>query len=220
MDISSIFSGILIGKDTSGNFKPSSEGLAVRTTPDGRFFSMTSDHKQLLDVTELTLDGGEAYVYRLPITRKELKPGDLIITSENPFSVLFIEQVHQNGEVRGLDPSTSRIYTYTPKVSLFSEAPLYVKVVSLLDGLDQGAAGEGILSLLLLGNKGDSPNSDNALRTVLLIRALGGKSADKKLLPLLLLTGNKSEGLETILLLHALGETTAFGSLFGPAPRK
>jgi len=221
MNINSILNGIKIGKDISGNFKPSFEGLAVRTTADGKFFSMNKAHKQLVDVSDLTLDGGEAYVYRLPVTKNELKPGDLIITSEeNPFRVLFIEQVHPNGEIKGLDPSTSLISEYTPQANLFIDITLYVKVVSLLGGFDQDEGAEGILPLLLLGSKGDNASPDNPLNTLLLVKALGGKTADKKLLPLLLLSGSKSEGLETVLLLHALGGTSAFGSLFSARAKK
>lgn len=36
MDLKSIFGGVLIGRDTSGNVKPSIKGLAVRVA-DGKF---------------------------------------------------------------------------------------------------------------------------------------------------------------------------------------
>src|SRR5262245_43015815 len=101
MNISSILNGIAIGKDTSGNFKLTPEGLAVRTTPSGKFVVSKGD--QLLDVTDLTFDGGETFVYRLPVQRKDLKPGDIVITAENPLEVLFVRQVHQNGRLTGLD---------------------------------------------------------------------------------------------------------------------
>ena len=46
MDLKSLFGGITIGKDTSGNFKLSfgfdQTGLAVRA-PDGQFFGFTKD---------------------------------------------------------------------------------------------------------------------------------------------------------------------------------
>ena len=44
------------------------------------------------------------------------------------------------------------------------------------------------------------------MSTFFIIEALGGKTADKKLLPLLLLAGAKSESLQTIMLMRAFGE--------------
>jgi hypothetical protein len=123
MNISSILNGISIGKDSSGNFKPSIEGLAVRTTADGKFFCLTKEHK-LLDVSDLTFDNADPFVYRIPVSKEGLKPGDLIITSENPFNVLFVKTVHQSGEIKGIDPATSRIVEYT-HLAIFSSTNPY-----------------------------------------------------------------------------------------------
>ena len=58
MDLKSVFGGITIGKDISGNFKLSfgfdQTGLAVRA-PDGQFFGFTKD-AGLTNVTDVTLD--------------------------------------------------------------------------------------------------------------------------------------------------------------------
>jgi hypothetical protein len=52
-----------------------------------------------------------------------------------------------------------------------------------------------------------SGESDSSLTTLLLMQSLGGgQNADmSKLLPLLLLKGNKGDGLESLLLMQALG---------------
>src|SRR5258708_5651549 len=161
MNIGSILNGISIGKDTSGNFKLTPEGLAVRTTADGKFFVNKKD--RLLDVSDLTFDGAENYVYRLPVQRDDVKAGDLIITSENPFGVLFVHSVHNDGGVKGLDPGIRQEIEYVPPTNVIVDVQLYVKVVSLLDGLVLGTGSDALLPLLLLGSQGGSANPDDTL---------------------------------------------------------
>lgn len=201
MDIQSLLSGVALGKDTSGNFKPSIKGLAVRR-PDGKF--VVHDGQQMLDVSDLTLDGADNFIYRLPM--QSVKQGDVIITSDSPFSVLFVQDVSDNGKLSGLDPHTNTVVEYIPPANLLN-IHFFVKVVSLLDGLAGDMERDNLLPLLLLNNK-----SNDGLTTVLLMQALGGTSLDSKnLLPLLLLLGNKNDSnktgdsLTTLLLLQTFG---------------
>jgi hypothetical protein len=131
MNLNSILNGVSIGKDTSGNFKLSLEGLAVRTS-DGKFLAVKKD--RLLDVSELTLDGADGFVYRLPVQKRDVERGDLIITSENPFSVVFVDGVENDGSVKGVDPGTHERVEYIPPTNVLVDVHLYVKVVSLLGG--------------------------------------------------------------------------------------
>ncbi|HMG68790.1 MAG TPA: hypothetical protein VK588_13925, partial [Chitinophagaceae bacterium] len=129
MNLQSIFGSIAIGKDSSGNFKQSAYGIAAKTENNkfiARQFSKKATNKKdkgnhgraaggdetiekavtgFIDVTDLTLDGTETLFYRVPVKIKDLVPHqDMIIRSDNPFSVLFVEEV--DGDViSGYDPS-------------------------------------------------------------------------------------------------------------------
>jgi hypothetical protein len=219
MNLQSIFGGIAIGKDLTGNFRQSLKGLAVRRTDD-KFVTLDGDFP--IEISDFTFDGTEQYVYRLPV--QNVKPGDIVITSESPLKVLFVREVEPNGRLVGLDPCGIEI-NYTPTTNLFNMR-FFVTVVSILDGLSESVGGgaEGLLPLLLLSNKGGSRDTDN-LTTLLMLQTLGGSSlGNNNLLPLLLLNGG-SDALETMLLLNAQGNAgNPFGNLLGnsasPEPRK
>jgi hypothetical protein len=213
MNLQSIFGGISIGKDTTGNFRSSLKGLAVRASPGGEF--LTLDGKNLVDVSDLTIEGTEQYVYRLPV--QSVKAGDLIITSESPFAALFVQEVvRADGHLLGLDPYNLQV-EYTPPTNLFN-VRFFVTVVSLLD-LNGPIGAQNLLPLLLLGNKGDNSGMDG-LTTILLLQALGGTAfGEDNLLPLLLF-GGAGDALETMLLLQAQrGGKNPFESLSSNEPR-
>lgn len=245
MDMQTLLGGVALGKDTSGNFKPSMKGLAVRR-PDGKFY--VHDGQQMLDVNDLTLDGADNYIYRLPV--QSVKQGDLIITSDSPFSILYVQDVSKEGQLSGLNPYTNTVEQYIPPANLLN-IHFFVKVVSLLDGLAGDRESDNLLPLLLLsnksndgltplllmqalggtslesknllplllllGNKNDSSKTGDSLTTLLLLQAFGGKALDSNNMLLLLLLGdNKSDGLETLLLMQALeGNKNPFTGLLG-----
>src|SRR5215510_10481394 len=100
MSLDSIFGSVAIGKDTSGNFKLSPYGLAVRSGPDSRFIARRRD--ELVDVTDITFAGTENLIYRIP--KRTPSEEDIIIRSDNPFSVLFVDNADDPARVRGTDP--------------------------------------------------------------------------------------------------------------------
>src|SRR6266487_2094120 len=213
MDFKSIFGGIAIGKDISGNFKLSFKGLAIRASDD-KFVAKDGD--QFLDVTDLTLDGTENFVYRLPV--QNVNNGDVVIMSENPFTVMFVQNVDQDGTtISGYVPQTGTIESWFPTTNVLN-VQFFVKVVSLLDGLGGDNTGaNNLLPLLLLGKRGNGSNSDDSLTALLMLQAFGGKTLDgNNLLPLLLLSGSKGDGLETLLLMQGLGGgKNSLGNLLG-----
>ena len=216
MDTKAIFGRVRIGKDTSGNFKLSFKGLAVRTE-DGKFFAKDGDH--MLDVSDLTLDGAEGYIYRLPV--QSVKPGDLIITSENPFDVLFVQAVGEDGGLSGLDPRNNTVVDYVQPTNLFN-VQFFVKVVSLVDVLGGNTANEQLLPFLLLANRSERGRTDDSLTTLLMLQALGGNPLDGNslLLPLLLMDG-KSDALEMFFLMQVLGGSKSpLADLFGQPPAR
>lgn len=209
MDLKTMFGGVSIGKETSGNIKPSIRGLAVKVA-DGKYVARDGDG--FLDVGGFVFDGGDKYVYRLPVNEQQVEPGDLLVMSDSPFQTLFVKSV-KDGTIVGLDPASGSVVEYVPHTNMFG-LTFFVKAVSLIDNLGAGSgSGSGIdlLPLLLLSNDGGgmsgSGDGDSGLTTLLLLQSLGGgQTTDiNKLLPLLLLKGNKGDGLESLLLLQALG---------------
>jgi hypothetical protein len=206
MDFKSIFGDISIGRETSGNIRPSIKGPAVRIA-DGTFVAQDGDG--LLDVSGFVFDGGEKFVYRLPVNEQQIERNDLLIISDSPFQALFVKEVKQ-GTIVGLNPQSSSLIEYVPHGNIFG-FKLFVKVVSLIDRLGSSAGDTDLLPLLLLGDSDHSTSGDDAspLTMLLLLQTLGGdrgQSLDmNKLLPLLLLKGAKGDGLESLLMLQALG---------------
>lgn len=219
MNLRTIFGGVAIGKDTSGNIKPSVKGLAVKVS-DTKF--VVRDGDSLLDVDGFVIDGGDRYVYRMPVKPDQVEAGDLLITSDDPFHALFVKAVgkSKNGTIRALDPRTSTEVDYIPQTNMFG-VRFFVKAISLVEGLGGGGA-DNLLALLALsegglgglgggaaagaaGGAAGGAGGDDNLATLLLLQGFGGKAVDiNKLLPFLLLKG-KGDSLETILLLQALG---------------
>jgi hypothetical protein len=208
MNLTSILNGISIGKDTTGNFRLCPEGLAVRTVADGKFF--VAKNEGLLDVSDLTIDGAENFVYRVPVRPNDVRKGDLIVTSENPFSVLFVDTVDSNGVLSGVDPGEQERSEHVPTTNLLIGSPLYVKVICLIDTGSFGKGKESLLPFLLLG--AGSPGSNSDLVTTLLIsQALRGKGMDSKLLELLLLKDGTSGSVDNLLVLSLIGGTPLSG---------
>jgi len=116
MNVQSLFGGASIGKDVSGNFKVSLKGLAVRATPEGKFVTKDGDH--FLDVTDLTLDGTERFIYRLPVPSVE--PGDVVVMSDTPFATMFVQHVAEDGTLEGYVPQTSTTERYVATVNLLN----------------------------------------------------------------------------------------------------
>ena len=217
MNTQSLFGSVAIGKDTSGNFKQSVYGLAVRSGLQGRYIARRDG--ELVDVTDLTFDGTENLIYRFPKKHPTPKK-DIIIRSDIPFSVLFVEEVSADGKVKGLDPATGEIQEYRPVTNLLN-IHFFVAAVGPenLIGGDEDDDAKELLPLLLLGNQGTGTQTADPLTTVLLLRSLGSKEIDSKVLPMLLLlrgaaTGgssnqgagaNPADPLTSILLLRSVG---------------
>jgi hypothetical protein len=212
MDLKAIFGGISVGKDNSGNIKPSIKGLAVKVA-EGNFVAREGD--KLVDVGGFVFDGGEKFIIRLPVTAEQVVPGDLLVLADEPFQALFVTEISA-ALIAGLNPQTSTRLEYVPRSNMFG-LNLLVKVVSLLENFGAGSAID-LLPLLLMGDGGLGGDDDSGLSTLLLLQSLGGGAPSTdltKLLPLLLLKGGKGDGLESLLMLQALGLN--LGNLGAPA---
>jgi hypothetical protein len=160
MDASSILGGIGIGKDTSGNFRLSPAGLAVRS--GNRW--VVNQNNQLLDVTGLTIDSVQNVVVRVPT--QQVAAGDIIVLSDNPFNVLFVQSVDANGHLHGLELNSSQVVEYVPNNNLLG-VQIFVKVVNLAQLFNANLGGNNLLPLLFL-------TQGNGIDSLLLAGALGG----------------------------------------------
>lgn len=229
----SIFGGVAIGKDTSGNLKLSVRGLAAQNPNTHRFILVgtTGGEKGPIDVTELILPSADKYIYRLPVTADNVMQGDIIVKSDSPFNVIFVDKVDDGGRaVHGVELITSDRVVYLPPATFFGPR-LFVKAVSIFDlfglhhpgtGTSGTAAGTpmgidpNFLFLLTMGDTGStsvgsgggSGSKNDPLAELLLLQSLAGNRADlSRLIPLLLLRGQGGDSLETILLLQSLQQS-------------
>jgi hypothetical protein len=199
MNLQSLFGGIAIGRDNSGNFRPSLKGVAVRIEKN-RFVGL--DNGELLDVTSFTFDNADDIVYRIPI--KDPCGGDLIVISDSPLRAVFVQEVLENGHLKGLDPINSAVIDYAPIANLL-KVKFYVKVMSLVDVM--GKTDEDKLLLLSLLAKGDGrAGFGENLLPLLLVQLSGGKVLDHDLMRLLLMrsAGTSAGGAAEVLLLQHL----------------
>jgi hypothetical protein len=232
-DLKSIV-GVQIGRDKTNNFVASFNGLAVRTW-DGRYVVPTLDanhETQLLDVTCLTLPI-DPFAFRVPVS--VVHPGDLIVTSDSPFSVLFVETASEgsppSNHIRGLVPGRKEVVEYVPPKNVFNFT-VFVKVFSIFDFFSLtgsppstifGGGGNLLPFLLLCLCKGDKTKSDSFLPALLASQAFGTVGGTgtvggfgTNLLPLLLLSDcGDNSGLETLLLFQGLAGGTFPGLGFG-----
>ena len=190
---SQLLSGLFpvqIGWDVSGVFVMSLYGLAVMR-PDGR--AVVHRKGELLDVTlfllpQLSTSLPGAGVLRTPV--QEVETGELIVTSDNPLSLLYVLERKEDA-LRGLDPFTGQIVHYSPPLSPFLNYS--VRVQSLFsrffsekegpkvpEGAEQyywrdrhNSSLRSLLPLLLLCSQGQTASS--SLMTFLVIQALEGR---------------------------------------------
>jgi len=219
MDASSVLGGITIGRDTSGNFRLSPAGLAVRF--GDRW--VVNENGQLRDVTGLTIESIQNVVVRIPSQR--VAAGDVVVLSDNPLNVLFVQNVDQNGHLHGLELESSQVVEYVPTNNILGMAVL-VRAVNLAQAFNPPPGGGGgrnprannLLPLLLLsgGNGGDK-----IADALLLSSALGGQQQPQNIANLLPLLFLRSQGgaLDSLLLAGAFGGgNDVLANLFNPGP--
>jgi hypothetical protein len=157
-------------------------GIAVQTG-DGGY--VANDGRQMVDVTDFVINGSQDYVYRVPTTR--LYPGDLVVTSDSPLATLFVQDIREDGRIRGIDPLTNRVQIYVRPTNIFNLS-FFVKVVGVLDIFTRRDDDDlsALLSGLLLSGGSQGIGLDNPLVAVLLIQALSGDRDQDDILPLLI----------------------------------
>jgi len=104
-DLGTLFGGVQIGRDTSGQFALTRDGRLAVLRPNGTYASMMHDNvDQLVDVTPLVLAGVDPMVVRIPVRLSQLNRGNLIIVSDAPFSPLLVLKPPEANRIAALDP--------------------------------------------------------------------------------------------------------------------
>lgn len=205
-----------VGRDTSGNFSLSYKGMAVRTDCN-RFvaFKAKKDHPEdvcLFDMTGLTLPGCDCLVYRVPVTYKQIKPGNFILISDCPFEVLYVTEVSGStggsdcdGPLKGITASGEVRTVFLP--AQLGDCARYTRIFSVLDalGLKPGEMSENeiaFVAAVLCCPPGCRSSSGDFLS------ALVAEDLSKSLLHgrrlRLLIALQQSQCLETLILTRAL----------------
>jgi hypothetical protein len=115
--LTSLLGGVAIGLDTSGAFVMTGMGVAV-ARPDGTCVTLDVESGLLVDVTALVIAGFNPWVVRVPVPTTAVRRGDIVITSDNPLSLLYA-LAREAGSLVALDPFTEQIVRYAPALNLF-----------------------------------------------------------------------------------------------------
>lgn len=207
-----------VGKETSGLVVQSFLGLAVGADKQGPFFAYDQTERKIVDVNGCVVQGADQFLYRIAVEKPDdLKPGDVIITSDTPTSSLVVVKI-DNDHVHGWDPKTQNCVEYCPPTNFFG-CRWFIVVVSLIGRL-VGHGDKCKMAALLSMLSQSSGSTDDPLMPLLLMQMLGtdrGERApnDNLLRLLLLLRSLKSEGSQPLLLALLLGGGGALSSLFG-----
>jgi hypothetical protein len=251
MDFNSLLGGLYAGADTTGKIAFSFNGLAVQNE-EGRYLAYEQDpegaeYDRLVDVTEAIIDGLKNFLFWFPVEPEDIVRSNLFVVSgPDPLFYFAKGPVNKHGIVDVLDPQTLTSTTYVAPDNLlgfqFFNMATSLVPVNGIGGLGIGGRGTGgdidektFLLLTLLNNNADN----NALTTLFLLRALGGRRRALpelgsrypgrkrgrgglgSILPLLLLSGQQggtSNALLPFLLAENLEEEEEEEEARGPEP--
>src|SRR5262245_58394922 len=121
------------------------QALACRPAPSQPAGAACSQAERGAARLSLALDGRRRWgrvgpsrdgmIFKLPTTT--VKQGDVIVTSENPFSAVFVEEVGNDGQVQVLNPAISSSVRYVQPFNLFGQR-FFVKATNLLESFGSG----------------------------------------------------------------------------------
>ncbi len=181
--------GVQYGRDTSGNFALSFDGLAVRTS-DNRFVVFKKEEKtpvRLLDVTGFTLATCDEFVYRVPV--RTPSAGQLLLRSDCPFEVVYVEEF-TGKKVKGVLASGEEVNYLQPE--RLGECTQYVRIATALElSGDEHKLNLGLLTTLLCQRSACDPLSNAVVGAVISQLVQGAEPEERESIAqqLLLLTG-------------------------------
>jgi hypothetical protein len=175
-DITSLFGGVAIGKDTSNKFKLSLNGLAIQVS-DTSYRAYDPKKQDLLDAITFDLAGASNLIYRVPVPVHQLKKGDIIIVKDQPFTAYFVVDDPAKGAKAISVMSPDGIATeYYPPISQVGElgSAFVVRVTSPIGRPGAEFPLEKLLPFLVLSDKtGSGGSGQDLLSTLALANYLG-----------------------------------------------
>ena len=168
-NMNNIFNNFSFGRYNGDEVRYSFKGLSYRTK-DNRFISYDREKKDLIDVTEFTINENN-FLYLLPVSIKDVKAGDIIkVNSE----FLIVEKVQKDSnKIEVICPSDRQIKIIIPEKNIFG-FDFVSKIVSILD--------ENILG---------TPDKDNPFGNNFLMYVMMQENFSKnEMLPLLMMSNS------------------------------
>lgn len=143
-DAPTAYSDFPIGKDTTGNFTLSYKGIAIRSdcnryTAFHKRSNRPNERVRLYDVTGLTIPGCDCFIYRVPVKYEHVNRGDLLLISDCPFQVLYVE-AKEDDRISGITSSGEEI-RYLPPIRL-GDCSRFIRIFSVLDAIGPKKATE------------------------------------------------------------------------------
>src|SRR5262249_30353339 len=148
------------GKDTTGNFKQTLIGIAVKGADS--FFNIIHDGGRIEKLTDVFgIPGADDYIFRIPVLLEDLRKDDLLVLDDDnqggKFKCLLYEGKGDKGGITGWVQDGTLVTQALPD-TIFG-VPVYAKVVGLLDGLLDKKEIAGITPILTAMNPGTPPAS-------------------------------------------------------------
>ncbi len=200
-DSMNLFKNFDFGSCENDNVKMSMYGIAVKNA-NGTWVSYDAKSENVVDVDILNFDA--KYLYKMPVTIKDVKVGDTIIHNRKPMFVTVVE----GGKLGAIDPAAGE-----EKVVLLTHSPFgfdfVTKVINLFGDLSATASADApfgnMLPLMMLA---DGKNDD----MLPLMFAMGGGKFDMSnpMMLYFLMKDNKNKDILPFMF-FANGQGIAFG---------
>ena len=208
-----IFKNLKIGPVTNGSVRMSMLGLAV-ASKDRTYVAYDPRANDFVDATDFLIDGFDEFIYSVPVSVKDIVPGDFIFHGSTPVRVV---EVLENGNLSAQNITEREVVTVIPVRNVFG-FKFYAKVVNLFGNAFGGANDSqpfgNMLPLLFL--KGSNGSKSDMLPMILAMGGMNGKALDPMMLMALLSKGGGNDMLPFLLLSqNAQGGQNPFASLFG-----
>ena len=190
------------GPCTGNSVKMSMYGLAILNN-SGTWVSYKPDTKEIVDVDILNFNG-EKFLFKVPVSLKDIQVGDTIIHNRVPMFVTSIKE----DKLIVIDVRDGEEKTILPTKNMFG-FNFVTKVISIIDLFKDQPTDENpfgnILPLLMMDNDGEnndsnmflalmmSQNKTNLDNPMLLYMLCNNNSDSSNMLPLFLLMNNSNK---------------------------
>lgn len=173
------------GKVTSKDLVSSIYGVAIRGE-DNRFRAYSTEKQKTVDVTGMTF--GNNFLYKMPVSPKDLKVGDVI---ENAGQYQMVTKVISNKEISVIDLAHSEKRTVVPTENMFG-FNFYTKIFSPLTEMitptTDNPFGMNPMAMMFLSDS--HPTNDNMMMAMMMS---GGMENASMYLPMIMMKDGNSK---------------------------